>query len=182
MSITTSSAGTSRPNSRIKRTDTYVGFRNTSGVVRNTASPLLRTLSSSFHCNGPHKAKKHQMEIKHGIQPAYTLRMEGHINTVFYYPKKETCTIIHSKGIQRYAKHTLNEISELNPAMSNMDLFLHVPELGVHVGVAKYRLMLLNRSFEVLHEVECPERISAAIFNPWSSEIVTAGVGNIKVR
>ena len=195
-----STANTSRPStasgasasphsiksSEISRSDSDRSLRSKCSIIKqpgNIPFPVLNASSSS--CNhGPYSAdeKDHSLEIKHGMLPDYTLRVKGHIHSVLYYPKKQSCTIFHSDRIENYTKNNLHKSIKLEEAISTFDKLLHATELGVYIGVCEGKLILLDRTFEILYEVESPGRISAAVYNPWSLEIVTASPGNITVN
>ena len=168
------SGGIARPYSQRHK----YNIRNISAVVSSS------NRHDSDVANAPGLAdvrETEQLEIKHGMLPSYTLRLGSRTNTVIHYPTKETCTVLHSKGIHRYVKDQLNESFELTEVLSDVKKLLHAPELGVYVGVSTNHLTLLNRSFENLFQVETPTEITAAIFNSWSGEVVTTGPGNIMV-
>lgn len=165
-------------------------MKHASAVVRNgttrsrSPSPLLGVLSSTLQYNGPYcmDSKDDRLEIKHGLHRDYIVRLEDHIKTVLYHPKKRSCTVLHSGGIRRYIKDQLDEEFEEDDAICDIEKLLHAPDLGVYIGVCKQRLKLLNRSFQSLCTVECSRgRITAAEFNPWSGEVVTASPGSIMV-
>lgn len=111
----------------------------------------------------------------------FTLRLQGHIKTVLYYPKIKGCTVLYSDGICRYNSDELNEEFLDTEVTSDIDKLLHAAELGVYVGVCKHKMKLLNRCFQLLCEVASPGRITASVFNSWSGEVVTASPGKIMV-
>lgn len=112
----------------------------------------------------------------------YTLRIDGHVRTVLYYPKIKSCTLLYSGGISRYNSNELGEEFKDISVTNNIDKLLHSAELGVYVGVCKHHMKLLSRSFQLLFETESPGRITAAAFNVHSGEVVTAVPGKIIVR
>ena len=159
-------------------------YKHTTGLLRShTSSPLIGVSSNLLQYNGPHcmDIQDERLEIKHGLHMDYTLKLGGHIKTVLYYPKKQSCTIVFSGGVHRYLKNELDEQFEEDSVTSDIDKLLHAAEFGVYVGVGRNKLKLLNRSFQCLCEVESPKRITAAVFNQWSGEVVTASPGKIMV-
>ena len=122
-----------------------------------------------------------RLEVRHGLHLDYVLRLEGYIKTVLYYPKKQSCTVLYSGGVRRYLKNELDEEFDDISITADINKLLHAPELGVYVGVCRQKLKLLSRGFQCLYEVECEERITAATFNQWSGEVVTASLGKIMV-
>ncbi len=134
--------------------------------------------------NGPHcmDIRDDRLELKHGMHKDYTIRMKGHIKSVFFNPKRKTCTVFHSEGIHRYIKDELTEEYPLGDAMSDIDKFLYASEFGVYVGICKHKLKLFGRRFKLLYQLETHHRITAAAFNPWSGEVVTACPGHFMVH
>lgn len=167
---------------RVRR---YSCVRNPSGVAPGqTPSPLVRVRSSTMQYNGPHcmDIKDDRLELKHGMHKDYTLRLKGHIRTVLYNPKRKTCTVFHSEGIHRFIRDEQTEEHPTTDAMSDINNLLHASDFGVYVGVCKHKLKLLGRGFNLLHQVDTQQRITAAVFNSWSGEMVTACPGHIMVR
>ena len=163
----------------------YSCVRNPSGVARGqTPSPLVRVRSSTMQYDGPHcmDIKDDRLELKHGMHKDYTLRLKGHIKSVHYNPKRKTCTVFHSEGIHRFIRDEQTEEYPASERTSDINKLLHACDFGVYVGVCRQKLKLLSRGFKVLHQVETQQRITAAVFNSWTGEVVTACPGHIMVR
>lgn len=158
---------------------------NRSSIVAggDISSPVLQVSTGTLQYNGPHSIdmEDDMLEITHGMHKDYTIKIAGHVKTVLYYPKIKSCTVLHSGGICRYNSNEFGGEFHDTGITSNIDKLLHSAELGVYVGVCKHGMKLLNRSFQLLCEVESPGRITASVFNQHSGEVVTASPGRIVV-
>lgn len=146
-------------------------------------SPVVQVSTGTLQYNGPHciGVEDDRLEITHGMHKDYSIRLSGHIKTVLFYPKIKSCTVLYAGGICRYNSNELCEEFHDASVIDDIDKLLHSTELGVYVGVCKLKMKLLNRSFQLLHEAESPGRITAAVFNQHSCEVVTASPGKIVV-
>ena len=161
--------------------------RDESGMVRESTPPFLLHSTSSIFDYGMHDvngSNRESLDIKHGILPSYTVRLQGRLNTVLYYPRKQSYTVLHSQFAHHYTKQELIEELPLNAGGKEIEIerLVHAAEYDVYVGVCKYRMILFNSSFQCLYQVECVEPTSTSGFNSWSGQLITAGVGYFKVN
>lgn len=177
ISVPSFSSGSSR---RVRR----MFDKNASGLpgLKESPSPVVQD-TGPLQYNGPHciSMEDDSLDITHGMHKDYSIRMGGHIKTVLFYPRMKSCIVLYAGGICRYNKNELVEEFHDEGVYGNIDKLLHSGELGVYVGVCKQKMKLLSRGFQLLHELECPWRISAAVFNQYSMEVVTASPGKIVV-
>lgn len=162
---------------RIKKRDSTV--RNSSGVMRDNAEPnLLRVLSDTSTGGEP----RFGLDIHHGLQPDYTLRVGGRISTVMYSPNTQDCLIYHSKGVDNFTQSEHKESFRLSDEWSSDSKhMLYAVQFEVYVSIGKHQLSLLDKSFRVLSTVDSAQKVSAAVFNFFSEEVITAGPGYISV-
>ena len=153
------------------------------GGLAESPSPVVQH-TGPLQYNGPHciSMEDDRLDITHGMHKDYTIRIGGHVKTVLFYPRMKSCIVLHAGGICRYNKDELVEEFHNEGVYGDIDKLLHSTELGVYIGVCKRKMKLLNRGFQLLHEAECPQRITAAVFNQHSGEVVTASPGRIMVR
>lgn len=146
-------------------------------------SPLPGAGAGELQSNGPHYAdpKDDRLELKHGLQKDFVLKLGGHIKTVLYYPRNKSCTVLFSGGINRYVEEELDQEFQDSSVTDDVDKLLHASDLGVYVGVCKAKLKLLNRSFQCMFEAQSPGRITASAFNSWLGQVVTTSPGKILV-
>lgn len=149
-------------------------------LSQENSSPLPRSVSSRLR---PHSVDTTEqgMHIKHGLLPDYNYRSEGHVCSVLFQPKTQTTITHHSKGFSVYQRRRLEGTFERQEPTRDIDMLLHAEEYDLYVGVCRYHLKLLNKSFECVYERESDSRIVTAVYNSWSGEIITSGAGNITV-
>lgn len=179
----TTTSGGSRLHPR-RRRPSNVLKHSTGLAVRRIPSLAAQLESGAFQYNGPHftDVEDVSLELKHGVHKDSVLRLDGHIKTVLYSPRIRAYTVLHSGGICRFVNSTLDEDLHDTCVTDDIDKLLYAVDFGVYVGVCRQRLKLLNKTFEVLFEVETPRKITASSFNSWSDKVVTGSLGSIMVR
>ena len=115
---------------------------------------------------------------------SYTIRLKGLINTVLHYPRKQKYTVLTSHQVHHFTGEQLVDQLPLcaEGKETEVESILQAEDHGVYVGVCKHTLLLFNRSFQSLHQIGCEEKISTSIFNSWSGQLITAGLGYFKVK
>lgn len=188
-----------KPPGRIQMADKYhvftekIGYgrprsqwNNSEVVLESGSLPLLFSTNSTFD-SGIHYADGSNgekcLDIQHGILPSYTVRLRGRVKTVLYYPRRQSYSVLHSQHVHHYTKQELVEELPLRAGGKEVEVqrLLHAAQYGVYVGVCKHRMVLFNSSFECLHQVDCVDQNSTSVFNSWSGEVITAGIGHFKV-
>lgn len=151
-----------------------------STIGRCSPSPFLRTYSSRYRPESV-DTRDQGVQIKHGILPDYNFRAKSHIHSVLFDPKNQHTTVHHVKGVSVHHRRKLESELEHDDKTGDVIKLLSAWQHGLYVGVCKSHLKLLNSSFKCFYMRESESRITSAVYNTWSGQIITSGPGNLTV-
>jgi hypothetical protein len=117
--------------------------------------------------------------LKQGLLAFNTHKIDGKILSVIYEPTEKLCTVLHANGLCIFQDQNLKKTVR---TAINFQWILHVDHFELLVGIQRNAIHLLACDYEPFYEAHSKKSIECCIYNSFSNNIITAGLGYITVR